>query len=363
MDLYPRDREDDLFEEAARIIVAHQQGSVSLLQRRLKVGYARAARLVDMLEEVGIGCVHGKQGREVLVPNLRSWRKAVGESPGFVRRRPEMSPGASPKILVLVDGTYLAYRAHFAFINRPLTTRKGEVTSAVYGFIIGLRKILQDLKPDRVAVVFDPPGTTFRHELYKDYKGTRERMPEDLSAQFPWIDRYLDAAGIPRLAIGGVEADDVLATLGMRARDQGMEARIVSNDKDLAQMVNGGIVVVTMSKPTEPPRLLRRKDVEEVYGVPPEKIVDLLSLIGDSSDNVPEHRSRSQDRGEALVGARHAGGNLRRGRVDESREAARGLDRRKRGVSFSRTLIRLKTDVELGIEPTSWRRERRKTIC
>ena len=119
MDLYPRDREDDLFEEAARIIVAHQQGSVSLLQRRLKVGHARAARLVDMLEEVGIvGAVHGKQGREVLVPNLRSWRKAVGESPGFVRRRPEMSPGARPRFSFSSTELYLAYRAHFAFINR-----------------------------------------------------------------------------------------------------------------------------------------------------------------------------------------------------------------------------------------------------
>lgn len=263
-----------------------------------------------------------------------------------------MSRGPSPKILVLVDGTYLAYRSHFAFINRPLTTRKGEVTSAVYGFIIGLRKILQDLKPDRVAVVFDPPGTTFRHDLYKDYKGTRERMPEDLGAQLPWIDRYLDAAGIPRLAIGGVEADDVLATLGLRARDQGMEARIVSNDKDLAQMVNGGIVVVTMSKPTEPPRLLRRADVEEIYGVPPEKIVDLLSLIGDSSDNVP---------GVPGVGPKTAAKLLsEHGSLEEVFAAAPamkpgklrdGLIAGKEACLFSRTLIRLKTDVDIGIDP------------
>ena len=263
-----------------------------------------------------------------------------------------MSRGPSPKILVLVDGTYLAYRSHFAFINRPLTTRKGEVTSGVYGFIIGLRKILQDLKPDRVAVVFDPPGPTFRHEIYKEYKGTRERMPEDLSAQLPWIDRYLDAAGIPRLAISGVEADDVLATLGLQARDQGMEARIVSNDKDLAQMVNGGIVVVTMSKPTEPPRLLRRKEVEEIYGVPPEKIVDLLSLIGDSSDNVPgipgvgpKTAAKLLSEHGSLEGVFAAATSMKAGKLRDELIAGRDA------CLFSRTLIRLKTDVEIGIEP------------
>jgi DNA polymerase-1 len=265
-----------------------------------------------------------------------------------------MRTALQQKTLVLVDGTYLAYRSHFAFINRPLTTRKGEVTSAVYGFIIGLRKILQDLKPDYVAVVFDPPGETFRHELYEHYKGTRERMPEDLSAQFPWIDRYLDAAGIPRLAIRGVEADDVLATLGLRASEQGIEARIVSNDKDLAQMVNGGIVVVTMSKPTEPPRLMRRAEVQEVYGVPPEKIVDLLSLVGDSSDNVP---------GIPGVGLKTAAKLLtEHGTLEEVFAAAPamkpgklrdGLLAGRDTCLFSRSLIRLKTDVELGIEPES----------
>jgi len=263
-----------------------------------------------------------------------------------------MSRQIPPKTLVLVDGTYLAYRSHFAFIHRPLTTRKGEVTSAVFGFIIGLRKILQDLKPDRVAVVFDPPGQTFRHDLYKDYKATRERMPEDLGAQLPWIDRYLDAAGIPRLAIAGVEADDVLATLGLRAASAGMEARIVSNDKDLAQMVNGGIVLVTMGKPTEPSRLLRRAEVEEVYGVPPEKIVDLLSLVGDSSDNVPGIPGVGLKTAAKLL-AEHgtledlfaAAPSMKAGKLRECLIAGRDA------CLFSRTLIRLKTDVDVGIDP------------
>ena len=262
-----------------------------------------------------------------------------------------MSRGVPPKTLVLVDGTFLAYRSHFAFIHRPLTTRKGEVTSAVFGFIIGLRRILQDLKPDRVAVVFDPPGRTFRHDLYKEYKATRERMPEDLGAQLPWIDRYLDAAGIPRLAILGVEADDVLATLGLRAASAGMEARIVSNDKDLAQMVNGGIVVVTLGKPTEPSRLLRRAEVEEIYGVPPEKIVDLLSLVGDSSDNVPGIPGVGLKTAAKLL-AEHgtlenvfaAAAGMKAGKLRECLLAG------KDACLFSRSLIRLKTDVDVGID-------------
>ncbi len=263
-----------------------------------------------------------------------------------------MSAAPAERTLVVVDGTALAYRSHFAFISRPLTTKKGEVTSAVFGFILGLRKILETLEPDRVAVVFDPPGPTFRHAMYPDYKATRERMPPDLRSQLPWIDRWLEASGIPRIVIPGVEADDVLATLGLRAAAAGFEARIVSNDKDLAQVVNERVAVVTLGKGSDPPRLLGRAEVEEVYGVPPERIVDLLALTGDSSDNVP---------GVPGVGAKTAAKLLQEhASLEELFEAAAAMKPGKLRESllagretclFSRTLVQLRTDVDVGVAP------------
>ena len=252
------------------------------------------------------------------------------------------------RTFVAVDGTALAYRSHFAFINRPLTTKKGEVTSAVFGFILALRRILQQLAPDRVVVVFDAPGGTFRHEMYDRYKATRERMPEDLRSQLPRIFDFLDASGIPRLSIEGVEADDVLATLGEHAVRDGMDALIVSNDKDLLQMVGGPLRVVTLGKASEPPRMLGAAEVEESLGVPPALVVDFLALTGDSSDNVP---------GVPGVGPKTAAKLLgEHGSLDALLAAADALPQKKLResllessdrVHLSRELVKLRRDVEV----------------
>jgi DNA polymerase-1 len=255
-----------------------------------------------------------------------------------------------------IDGTSLAYRSHFAFINRPLTTRSGEVTSAVFGFILTLRRILELFEPDAVVVVFDAPAPTFRHELFKEYKATRERMPLDLRSQLGRIEEYLDCAGIPRLSIPGVEADDVMASLAKRAVEEGMKGRILSNDKDLLQIVGKGIEVVNLGRANEPPKVMGRAEVKESFGVPPEKIVDLLALTGDASDNVPgipgvgrktaaklleEHGSL-----EALLLAAPA---IKQKKLRESLSAKRD------DVLFSRRLVELKTDVEVA-DPKSFRR-------
>ncbi|MCA9751569.1 MAG: DNA polymerase I, partial [Gemmatimonadetes bacterium] len=121
-----------------------------------------------------------------------------------------MARAKKAETFVAVDGTALAYRSHFAFINRPLTTRDGQVTSAVFGFILALKRIVDDLAPDKFVVVFDPEGPTFRHDMYEHYKAQRERMPDDLRSQLPLIRRWLDLSGIPWLAVPGYEADDTL---------------------------------------------------------------------------------------------------------------------------------------------------------
>ncbi|MAG63225.1 MAG: DNA polymerase I [Gemmatimonadota bacterium] len=189
-------------------------------------------------------------------------------------------------VLVLVDGTALAYRSHFAFAKNPLTTADGTVTSAVYGFITGLRRMKEALSPDELVVVFDPRGPTFRHRLSADYKATRERMPDDLRDQFPRIREYLRLSGVEQVTMDGYEADDVLAALARRAAASDKEVRIVSGDKDLLQEVGEGVRVVIMGRGADRPRTLDEGGVLEAMGVRPEQIVDYLSLVGDSSDNV-----------------------------------------------------------------------------
>ena len=260
-----------------------------------------------------------------------------------------MSPAQRTEKLAAIDGTALAYRSHFAFADRPLTTRDGEVTSAVFGFILALRRVLEALAPDRVVVVFDPPGPTFRHEVYKEYKAQRERMSPELRNQLPHIDAYLDASGIPRLAIPGFEADDALATLAVRAADAGLRVSIVSNDKDLLQLVREGIEVVQLGRASEPPKTLDAAGVREAFGVPPEKIIDLLSLTGDSSDNVPgvpgvgvKTAAKLLEEHGNLDGVLAAAEKMKPGKLRDNLIANREK------VGFSRELVRLRTDVDVG---------------
>jgi DNA polymerase-1 len=250
---------------------------------------------------------------------------------------------------VAVDGTAMAYRSHFAFIDRPLTTRDGEVTSAVFGFILTLQRVVEVLAPDRLVVVFDPAGPTFRHEVYPEYKATRERMPPDLRSQLPRIFQYLDAAGVPRVSVDGYEADDVLATLAENARDAGFHAIVVSNDKDLLQIVGRGIEVAALGRGgNEPLRRLGPTEVRESYGVEPAQIVDYLALTGDSSDNVPGVPGVGKKTAARLLGEH--------GTLDALLEAAAALPTGKLRENLlasrenalrSRSLVTLVKDVEV----------------
>ncbi len=187
----------------------------------------------------------------------------------------------SKPALILVDGSSYLYRAFHAL--PPLTNAHGEPTGAVYGVINMLRRLLKDYAPEHVAVIFDAKGKTFRDEMYADYKANRPPMPDDLAAQIEPLHTLIRAMGLPILAVEGVEADDVIGTLARQAAEQGRDVLISSGDKDLAQLVDGHVTLVnTMSNTT-----LDRDGVIEKFGVPPERIIDYLSLVGDSVDNVP----------------------------------------------------------------------------
>jgi DNA polymerase-1 len=186
----------------------------------------------------------------------------------------------------LVDGTALAYRSHFAFVANPLTNAKGQETSATFGYVRALLDILRKEKVDGMAVAFDVSRETFRKELYKEYKATREKAPEEMTAQFPWIREATEALGIPILERKGFEADDLIAAAAKRAEAAGYDVKIVTGDKDMLQLVSDRVHVWDPGKKTGPVEI-DADGVREKFGVPPDKITDLLGLMGDTSDNVP----------------------------------------------------------------------------
>ena len=183
--------------------------------------------------------------------------------------------------LCLVDGSSYLYRAFHALPS--LTSGDGQPTGAIFGVANMVRRMLEHYEPDHVAVIFDAPGKTFRHEVYADYKANRPPMPDELRSQIESLHELIDAMGLPRLVVEGVEADDVIATLVRQARAAGREVLISSGDKDLAQLVTDGVVLEdTMQDKRYDPAA-----VEEKFGVGPKLVADLLALTGDSSDNIP----------------------------------------------------------------------------
>jgi len=187
----------------------------------------------------------------------------------------------APK-LVLVDGSALIYRAYYA-IPGNLSTSSGVPTNATFGFATMFRKLFSGRKPEYGAVLFDPPGPTFRDEKYAEYKAEREAMPEALRTQLPYIHRLVDAFRFPRFTIPGFEADDVIGTLARLASERGTDVLIVSGDKDFAQVISERVRMLdAMRDITYDPELVRKK-----WGVPPAQFVDLLALVGDKIDNIP----------------------------------------------------------------------------
>ena len=185
------------------------------------------------------------------------------------------------KKLYLVDGTSQLFRAYFAI--QGLSNDDGLPTNAVYGFTNMLRKLVQDEQPPYLGVAFDPGGPVFRHEEYGDYKANRPPAPEDLRVQVPYAKEICEALGIPVLELKGYEADDLIATYTAQARDAGFEVVVVASDKDLLQLVDDGVTVLNPSKNL----LLDSDGVATSFGVPPERVRDVLGLMGDSVDNIP----------------------------------------------------------------------------
>jgi DNA polymerase I len=194
----------------------------------------------------------------------------------------------SEKKLFLLDGHALVYRAHFAFITRPLINSKGLNTSAINGFTTQLWELMRNEKPTHLAVAFDPPGATFRNDMYEPYKANREETPDDIRAAFPWIVKIVEAMNIPIVQVLGYEADDVIGTLAKKAEKEGYTVYMVTPDKDYGQLVSDKVFMYKPSRQGNGIEIMGPKEVCENWGIKRvEQVIDLLGLMGDSVDNIP----------------------------------------------------------------------------
>ncbi len=194
----------------------------------------------------------------------------------------------APKKLFLLDAYALIFRAYYAFISNPMYNAEGLNTSAVFGFTNALEDVLAREKPSHLAIVFDPPGGSFRNNIFPEYKANREATPEDIRKAVPYIKRLAQAYRIPVIEVAGYEADDVIGTLAKKAEQKGYQVFMMTPDKDFSQLVSDRIQIY---KPAKGGKEAEKWGVEEVrkkFGIEsPEQVIDILALWGDASDNIP----------------------------------------------------------------------------
>ena len=189
--------------------------------------------------------------------------------------------------LILVDGSALFYRSHYAFANRPLIAPGGETTSVVFGFFSSILRLIETHRPTHLAVVFDRKGKVFRHDLYPQYKANRKPMPEELSAQLPLLNELLAAWGVPVFDRENYEADDVMATMGRLS--EGIVDRVwfYTGDKDFMQLLDQRIGMLKPGKRGSELTEFTAESVRREYGLEPAELIDVFALSGDASDNIP----------------------------------------------------------------------------
>ncbi len=261
------------------------------------------------------------------------------------------APRSDRSRLFLIDGYSNIFRAFYAIRN--LSNSRGEPTNAVYGFVQMLKKLLREDNPELVGVALDV-GKTFRNEKYEDYKANRRPMPEDLASQLPWIRRVLEAYRIPILELAGYEADDVLGTLACRAAEGGYDVVLVSADKDLMQLVEPRVSLYHTGRN----KLYGPADVTEDFGVPPEKVVDVLALMGDSIDNIPGVPGIGEKGAKSLIQEYGSLDELLARAGEITRKAYReGLLANEAQARLSKELTTIHTNLEIPFDPEALRHD------
>jgi DNA polymerase I len=262
------------------------------------------------------------------------------------------SPPHDPRPrLFLIDGYSNIFRAFYAIRN--LSNSKGEPTNAVYGFVQMLKKLLREENPELIGVALEG-GRTFRSDKFEDYKANRAPMPEDLQSQLPWIRRLLAAYRIPTLELAGYEADDVLGTLSCRAAEAGYQVVLVSADKDLMQLVEPRVSLYHTGRL----KLYGPQEVTEDFGVPPEKVADVLALMGDSIDNIPGVPGIGEKGAKNLIQEYGSLEGLLARAGEVTRKAYReGLEQHADQARLSKELSTIHTNLDVPFDPDALRRD------
>lgn len=256
----------------------------------------------------------------------------------------------SPPCVYLVDGSSYIFRAFFAL--PPLSNASGLPTNAIYGFTTMTLKFLKTYRPEYLAVVLDAGRETFRNQIYQDYKSNRPEAPPDLIPQFPYIRRILEAMNVTVLELRGYEADDLIATAAKYFSRQGSEVVIVSGDKDLMQLVAGGVKLLDSGKD----KWVGLDAVREKFGVEPEKVVEVMGLMGDSTDNIPGVRGIGEKTAIALIQKYHTLENLFDHLPELEKSGLKGVERIRKALTagkddafLSRELATVRTDVPIEV--------------
>ena len=251
------------------------------------------------------------------------------------------------KTLLLIDAYAMIYRAYYAFIRAPRMNSRGENTSAIFGFVVTLEDLIKRVKPTHMAVAFDPAGPTFRHEAYEQYKAQREETPEDIRWAVPRIKQLLEAMNIPVLDVPGYEADDVIGTLAHKAEKEDFEVYMATPDKDYGQLVTDKI---WMYRPrhTGGFEKLGPQEVCEKYGISHQsQVIDLLGLMGDSSDNIPGCKGVGEKTAVQLLQQFGTIENLLANTDQLKGALQRKVQEQVEDIRFSYFLATIKTDVPI----------------
>ena len=255
-----------------------------------------------------------------------------------------------PSTLYLIDGHALAYRMYFALTaggsSARWQTSKGEPTAGTYGFARELLRIIEQEKPDYIAVAFDT-GKTFRDKIFPAYKGTRAKMPDDLSPQIGRIRAMIDAFNIPRLEMEGYEADDVLGSIARTAAEQGLGIKIITGDRDLLQLVNERTTVYLAG---DDQNYITDEDVVKKLGVPPAQVVDFKALVGDKSDNIPGVAGIGEKTAISLIQKFQTLDNIYEN-IDQVENRWRNkLEQNRDNAFMSRELAQIKTNLNIKLD-------------
>ena len=257
------------------------------------------------------------------------------------------------KTLLLIDAYAMIYRAYYAFIRATRMNSRGENTSAIFGFIVTFEDLLKRLKPSHIAVAFDPAGPTFRHEAFEQYKAQRQETPEDIRWAVPRIKQILQAMNVPVLEVPGYEADDLIGTLAHKAEREGFEVYMATPDKDYGQLVSEHIFMYR-PRHTGGFEKLGPQEVCEKYGLQNQsQVIDLLGLMGDSSDNIPGCKGVGEKTAVQLLQQFGSIDNLLANTDQLKGALQRKVQEQVEEIRFSRFLATIKTDVPIELDAQS----------